>query len=321
MDKKQQVIELWRTCFTDSEAFICLYFERVYQDENTLTLERGGRMISALQMLPYTMTYLGAEIPIAYLAGVCTAPEERGRGWMRQLLREASCEMERRGIALATLIPAEPWLFDYYRREGYTEAFYFSPEICHLPHPPIRHPAISVSPSPLNDVKALQAYLDQKLRERPTAILHTQEDLATNLRDLQLDNGGASIAMDPSGQIMGAAFAHPTQTEEEPVRRGLLVKELIYDSPAIKDALLQELLLRYNVSQAIVKTPACHPDARPQGMARLIDRERLTTLWLSHHPKSLLTSKDLMAMDAQALTRFLFHFPRQTAFMSLMLDE
>ena len=33
MDKKQQIVNLWRTCFGDSEAFISLYFDRVYKDE------------------------------------------------------------------------------------------------------------------------------------------------------------------------------------------------------------------------------------------------------------------------------------------------
>ena len=41
MDKKQQIVNLWRTCFRDSEAFISLYFDRVYKDENAMTIEKG----------------------------------------------------------------------------------------------------------------------------------------------------------------------------------------------------------------------------------------------------------------------------------------
>ena len=82
MNKKQQVKDLWRTCFGDSEAFIDLYFDRVYQDDNTLTIERNGQIVSALQMLPYTMTYFGTEISVAYISGACTVPEQRGQGLM-----------------------------------------------------------------------------------------------------------------------------------------------------------------------------------------------------------------------------------------------
>ena len=42
MDKKQQIVNLWRTCFGDSEAFISLYFDRVYKDENAMTIEKDG---------------------------------------------------------------------------------------------------------------------------------------------------------------------------------------------------------------------------------------------------------------------------------------
>ena len=80
MDKKQQIVNLWRTCFGDSEAFISLYFDRVYKDENAMTIEKDGKIVSALQIVPYTMTYLGTEISVAYISGVCTAPEKGVRG-------------------------------------------------------------------------------------------------------------------------------------------------------------------------------------------------------------------------------------------------
>ena len=69
MDKKQQIVNLWRTCFGDSEAFISLYFDRVYKDENAMTIEKDGKIVSALQIVPYTMTYLGTEISVAYISG------------------------------------------------------------------------------------------------------------------------------------------------------------------------------------------------------------------------------------------------------------
>ena len=90
MDKKQQIVNLWRTCFGDSEAFISLYFDRVYKDENAMTIEKDGKIVSALQIVPYTMTYLGTEISVGYISGACTTPEERGQGLMRQLLKRHS---------------------------------------------------------------------------------------------------------------------------------------------------------------------------------------------------------------------------------------
>ena len=56
---KEKVRDLWQNCFDDSEDFMNLYFSTKYSDENTLVKVEGGLVLSALQMLPYTMTCLG----------------------------------------------------------------------------------------------------------------------------------------------------------------------------------------------------------------------------------------------------------------------
>ena len=80
MDKKQQIVNLWRTCFGDSEAFISLYFDRVYKDENAMTIEKDGKIVSALQIVPYTMTYLGTEISVGYSLGRARLRKKEGKG-------------------------------------------------------------------------------------------------------------------------------------------------------------------------------------------------------------------------------------------------
>ena len=83
MDKKQQIVNLWRTCFGDSEAFISLYFDRVYKDENAMTIEKDGKIVSALQIVPHTMTYLGTEISVGYISG-----RKRARAYATTLARD-----------------------------------------------------------------------------------------------------------------------------------------------------------------------------------------------------------------------------------------
>ena len=87
--KKKQVQRLWKTVFDDSDEFIHLYFNRVYKDENTLVIRKEGQIVSALQMLPYAMTYYGEEISVAYISGACTLPSEQGKGLMGKLLQNA----------------------------------------------------------------------------------------------------------------------------------------------------------------------------------------------------------------------------------------
>lgn len=216
MDKKQQIVNLWRTCFGDSEAFISLYFDRVYKDENAMTIEKDGKIVSALQIVPHTMTYLGTEISVGYISGACTTPEERGQGLMRQLLQETFEEMERREIAISALIPADPWLFDYYREQGYTEAFDYSVETYIRPNTPVQLPKITVIQPEVPTTDELFAYFNRKLRERPSCILHSQDDFITILRDLQLDNGGMYTALDENEKVVGMAFALPLEAGTAP---------------------------------------------------------------------------------------------------------
>lgn len=88
MDKKQQIVNLWRTCFGDSEAFISLYFDRVYKDENAMTIEKDGKIVSALQIVPHTMTYLGTEISVGYIWGVHDSGRKRARAYATTLARD-----------------------------------------------------------------------------------------------------------------------------------------------------------------------------------------------------------------------------------------
>ena len=128
---------------------------------------------------------------------------------MRQLLQETFEEMERREIAISALIPADPWLFDYYREQGYTEAFDYSVETYIRPNTPVQLPKITVIQPEVPTTDELFAYFNRKLRERPSCILHSQDDFITILRDLQLDNGGMYTALDENEKVVGMAFALP----------------------------------------------------------------------------------------------------------------
>ena len=46
---------LWKECFNDTDEFIDMYFTRVYSPQVDYSIERGGRVVSALQCLPYNM--------------------------------------------------------------------------------------------------------------------------------------------------------------------------------------------------------------------------------------------------------------------------
>src|SRR3954447_22063596 len=68
-----------------------------------LVAVEDGEVRGMLRLLPWTQFFGGAPVPSAGIAAVAVAPHSRGRGVGGALVAEALSELERRGIAIATL--------------------------------------------------------------------------------------------------------------------------------------------------------------------------------------------------------------------------
>lgn len=117
------VRQMWKTCFEDTDEFLDIYFHYKYRNENTLIYFNGDEAVASLQMLPYSITFYKETIPFAYLAGLCTLPEHRKKGYMAKLIHEAHRIIAERNIPLSILIPAEDWLYGFYEKYGYEKVF------------------------------------------------------------------------------------------------------------------------------------------------------------------------------------------------------
>lgn len=308
---KQQIINLWKESFGDSDEFIKLFFSRVYKEENTLTIIRNNRVISALQIVPYKMTFGGTKIPVGYICGVCTDRSERGKGWMKQLMHDAINEMNSRKYALTTLIPASEWLFDYYRKFGYSVIFDKSEEI-HTRSFDDRHDKIRILPATETTLDQAYNFYNSIQQKRKSAILHSAYDFETIRKDCILDNGNAWIALQDN-QVTGLALAVPANTDQ------LIIKEIVYEHPDIKTGIIQLLLDHLHKSTAIVRIPPTPSDSEPYGMARILDKELLLTLYRSSDPHS--GPDAILHSDNDAfVTQTIFHYNQRQPFMNLMLD-
>ncbi len=94
---------------------------------------------------------------------------------MHELLSQAFARMLHNNVALSTLIPAEPWLFDYYGRSGYAPVFRYAEETFIASGTPTADTGLTLEMSAEYTEKRYE-YLDRKLRERPCCIQHTEED-------------------------------------------------------------------------------------------------------------------------------------------------
>ena len=309
---KEQIKNLWKTSFGDTDDFIRLWFDRVYKDEQTIVIEKKGKIISALQILPYEMTFCGTIIPVGYICGVCTIPSERGKGYMSRLMHRAIEEMYDRRYAFAILIPATPELFALYRPFEFTNAFDFATEeiqfndsICN-PDSGIRI-VLYQKQSP----DAIYSYYHTKQCERVSSVIHSARQFKTVCLDRILGGGEIWVAL-ANEQPVGLAFTDQIDNKM------LSIREMMFENTNIKYQLIQSMLAHHQLHDVKLRTPPTPSKSIPYGMARLINKEQMLSLYHSFNHKNLLL--DSNNLDISSLTQTLLNYEQRQTYMNLMLD-
>lgn len=172
------VRQMWKTSFGDTDEYLDILFSYKYENENTLIYFEGDKAVASLQMLPYSINFYRTPIPLAYLAGLCTLPEYRNKGYMTQLIHEAHKILTTRNIPLSILIPAEDSLYDYYRRFNYEQVFEKDDYII---------PLKEIVDTYENEDDAYAAF-DSLFRYKDFCIQKSKTDFRAIIEDYKLDN-------------------------------------------------------------------------------------------------------------------------------------
>ena len=112
---------LWRKCFIDSERYIKLFLNTFYSPSNVVTIERDGQVLAFLFLLSMPVKFYTREVRASYIYAVCTHPQFRRQGLMKELMEKAFKKARRRGDRFLFLVPADKWLSDVYQRMGFRE--------------------------------------------------------------------------------------------------------------------------------------------------------------------------------------------------------
>ena len=207
---KEEVKSLWKKCFNDSDEFIDLYFRRRYYDDINMALFYDDKLISALQMIPYEMTFYGEKIRASYISGAATDPDYRNRGAMAQLLKDSHQRMYEKGVSLSFLIPAGDGLFDYYSKFGF-ETIFFSKFIKGGNLALDKDFSLQVELCEEVD-EYIYNYLYDRMLALPSAVLHNYEDLSIVMDDIKLA-GGKIVKASRNDSICGVSFAVPVEKD------------------------------------------------------------------------------------------------------------
>ena len=175
--------EIWRTTFGDSDDFIALYSRTTFDPRHThlLTALDQSRALSHVQYLPYLMRYCDQWWRTGYISGAATESDQRGKGLVQLLMRASHQQMWREDCLCAFLIPAEEWLYQFYRKMGYATLYGKRST-----------PALQGEPTDLPSGEAWQHYhyWQATLAERRPTVAHSYHQWRTLLESLALEGGG-----------------------------------------------------------------------------------------------------------------------------------
>lgn len=111
--------EIWLQCFGGPEQYLDFYYENRFSPRETLVIREGSRPVAMMTMMNVSIDGIKG----CYVYAVATLPWFQGMGLQRKLDAFACQEMKKRGAAFSCLVPAEPGLFELYRKLGYENGF------------------------------------------------------------------------------------------------------------------------------------------------------------------------------------------------------
>jgi len=352
---KQEVVHLWQTSFpNDSQEFIELYFEKKYKNENTLVYILDNKIVSCLQMLPYTINFYNQICNLSYISGASTLSYYQNKGIMGKLLSQSFVEMKKRGDVFTTLIPQEDWLTTFYGKYGYTTCFEYLLQPISLENDCLLD-TFSVSELDNTHLKAAYDYYYRYCRQQNLFVLKSFDDFLVIWEELTLFLGTILLCYDPK-KICGICFCSV-------LHKNLIIKDLIADSEVVRKKLLQFAMENYK-TKGINSVQLCTPlhlcaekksQHKENGMARILNVEKALQIYASFYNQLKINIKVQdnhiaenngifclsngkycrkqdshfdIEVDINLLTQLLFgyqtvsypNFPKQHPYMSLMLE-
>jgi predicted acetyltransferase len=100
--------ELWDISFDDTKKFSDWLFDSRFVPEYSVLIEEDdGRVTSVIQGLPFFVQVRGKIVPSVMTAGVCTHPDYRKRGYMKELYTYYMNMVRQKGIPLCSNTPVD----------------------------------------------------------------------------------------------------------------------------------------------------------------------------------------------------------------------
>lgn len=192
---------IWKVCFSADMLFMKLFINECFPLTRTYIYKDGDTIVSSISIIPLNLIE-DTKIKGAYLYGLCTLPQYRGKHLSINLLQHAEEDCRKRGYGFLIARPASPSLFAFYRKIGYSQPIYR--QVVELPLP-IFADGVSFSELTSTRLKDLRfRYLGSNYYEWDDSMLQYI------LSFLKLENGSA-VELESDRYMIG----YPDQEDNE----------------------------------------------------------------------------------------------------------
>ena len=107
---------LWKDIFNDTDSFIDWFFKKRFIPEMSYVCRENSKIICCMHTYPIRLNLGGKETSAVMVSGVSTLPDYRKKGYMRELFAFAEKNLQKKGVGMCFLTPANPV---YYQGMGY----------------------------------------------------------------------------------------------------------------------------------------------------------------------------------------------------------
>lgn len=307
--RKAQMMELWGKCFDDSPKFIQHFFSCFYRAPRFVTLERDEQVLASLFMLRCHVLYYGHRICGSYIYGVCTHPDYRRQGLMRELIEKACRKAYHRYDSFVCLVPGEDWLFDVYHRMNFLDAFYVKDHESRFPRYGFEAGCIKKAETP----DEAWEYLSKKWSEYTIAVIPDKFGFKFRFNDLR-NNGGGTYIYQKDGKVSGVVMVQCC----EPLT---ILQELQADTEEIRKDLIGYVAALYPLSTIRYRTAETRGNGRPYGLVRIINPLQLETQWGRNHRYISFDYFMFLQKSMEEQVQLLFHTPPTKNYLPLAMDK
>jgi len=256
---------MWKCCFPDdTDIFIDFYFDKVYQNDETLLYLENGKPVAAFQMIPYSLKNNAETSQAAYISGAMTHPDFRRKGLMKQLLLASFDLMKEKGFDYTFLIPQETWLFDFYAKVGYKA---ISPEVS------LQEKKENLGQNINKNINVYTSFIEEKqqikpesffpvytrfLSEIPQVVLKTETQFENILKEFFAGNGVLFV------NEQGIAFTFDRDNQ-------IIIKEFFYSNKETKALFLKNIRKHYGIEKTLIHNRSDTQLAGRKGMLKRLN--------------------------------------------------